>query len=102
MAEFGLEVRDADGNITLDNQHLTHRLWHWGIYSANANVTYSAPLNHEPTVMATGINGYGHPVEHKKSGSQFTGFIVKPHFTFGGAPPPRSASESIVVVFARE
>jgi len=52
--------------------------------------------------MATGINGYGHPVEHKKSGSQFTGFIVKPHFTFGGAPPPRSASESIVVVFARE
>lgn len=95
MAEYGIEVRDESGNIILDNKHLTHRLWHWGIYSKNTTITYSTPLNHEPTIVVMGIGGYADPVEHVKSGSQFTGFRVKQR-------PIGTVDKNLVVVFIRE
>jgi len=95
MAEFGLEVRDADGNIALDSQHLTHRLWHWGIYSENTSVTYASPISHEPTLVVMGIGGYGAPVTHRKNGAQYVGFSV-------GAHPRGLADKTLVVVFIRE
>lgn len=95
MDIFGLEVRDGDGNIVLDNEHLTQRLWYWGIHHENDIVTYAEPLNHEPTVMAIGINGWGAPVEHRKSGGQYIGFRVKTH-------PTRTVDKNLVVIFIRE
>ena len=95
MAEYGVEIRDADGNVMLDNNLLTQRLWHTGSYSNTAVVNYAQSLTHEPTIFAIGINGRGAPIRHRKSGARYIGFEVKP-------PQRGTANQNLVVVFARE
>jgi hypothetical protein len=95
MAEYGIEIRDSEGKIIFDNERLTHRLWYWGIHGKNEVVTYDTPLDHEPTVVAMGVNGRGLPTEHRTSGGAYIGFEVKPH-------PRYTTGENIIVVFARE
>lgn len=95
MADYGIEIKDALGNIMLDNSMLTQRLWHTGVYSDTATVTYAKPLTHEPTIFAIGVNGRGAPIRHRKSGENYIGFEVKP-------PQRGTANQNLVVVFARE
>lgn len=56
MAEYGIEVRDANGNIILDNSRLTRRLWLGGVYKGIMTILFDEPLDHEPAVVVMGVN----------------------------------------------
>ena len=56
MAEYGIEVRDANGNIILDNSRLTRRLWLGGVYQGMMTIPFDEPLDHEPAVVVMGVN----------------------------------------------
>lgn len=56
MAEYGIEVRDANGNIILDNSRLTRRLWLGGVYQGIMTILFDEPLDHEPAVVVMGVN----------------------------------------------
>ena len=56
MAEYGIEVRDASGNIILDNSRLTRRLWLGGVYQGMRTILFDEPLDHEPAVVVMGVN----------------------------------------------
>lgn len=79
MAEYGVEIRDADGNIILDNERMTQRMWHSDVYQPPTEtgqvttVTYDEPLDHEPTVFVLGIDGNRCRYEHRKSGEMWVG-----------------------------
>lgn len=59
MAEYGIEIRDASGNVVLDSESITNRLWYSGIHSSNSTVHFANPINHEPAIAFYGINGAG-------------------------------------------
>lgn len=92
---YGIEIRDADGNITLDNERLTHRLWHWGVYPESTAVTYPTPLSHEPTIVVMGIGSRGALAEHVIQDGLYVGFEI-------GTAYKETAQENLIVVFARE
>lgn len=95
MAEYGLEIRDSTGRVVLDNRHLTQRLWYSNVHRENTIYTYPEPLDHEPTIVSIGINGYGAPIEHRMSGGKYIGFRVTTN-------QARSVDDSLVVIFLRE
>jgi len=95
MAEYGIEIRDADGNVIFDNERLTQRLWYWGIHANDSNVTYPTPLNHEPTVVILGIGNVGaFMLNHRVENGQYIGCRL--------GTPRRPNSGNLVLVFMRE
>lgn len=103
MAEYGIEIRDADGSVMLDNHMLTLRLWHWGVYEKTdgtvTTVYFDEPLDHEPVIVVQGINGLGTYAQLIKSGEKYVGFEVR-----HTANDRRVvwATESLALVFAKE
>lgn len=95
MARWGLEVFDPGGNLVIDDRHLLHRLWHvQEVFSANDDVTYAEPLDHEPTVLLTGISYWPFMWEHKRSGNLYTGLILEDNGIV-------VSDHSLIVVYAR-
>src|SRR5690606_33692380 len=111
MERWGLEVFDSNGNLIIDDSRLLHRLWHvQEVFSANDDVTYSQPLDHEPTVFVTGVaisvggiiylDDINDPFawEHKRDGHLYTGLNL---FTTPRTPRDHLQRHSLIVVFAR-
>ena len=94
-----MEVFSADGNLITDNERLLHRVWHQAVYTTDGDKYYDQPLDHEPTVLALGLNEdyffgmYPMRWQHIVQNGQWVGLTL----TATTSPP----NETLIVVFAR-
>lgn len=90
MAEYGIEIRDASGNIVLDSESTTNRLWYSGIQSSNVTVYFANSINHEPAIVFYGINGPGGSAEPVMQNGECIGIEIT------------TDNPTLFLVFARE
>lgn len=69
MAEYGIHIYDENEELIVDTTHLLHRLWHVEVVTSPGTSYYDEPLEHEPTVVAQGVNAFSMLWEHVKDGN---------------------------------
>lgn len=82
MAEYGIRIRNADGDAIFDRYRGTHRVWHKEYHRYDdADVDdvhyYDDPLDHKPYLIPITTSSNGVPiVTHVTSGGQYVGYEV--------------------------